>query len=153
VDFVHGVSLCQSTPLGIPTTLCDFHRTHDPDRDRSLLDQQPMSIENHPNIHAVKFMCELLDIILKGQVPTLNQMQIAFLTSLRGNGKELTPEEAKKRIGFDQLAELMRSKLQREVIDLNVEVTPELMCGFVCEVSSRLDRALGSSAQGNSTAN
>lgn len=100
-----------------------------------------MSIENHPNIHAVKFTVELLEIILGGNVPTINEMQVSYLTSLRGKAKEMTPEGARERIGFDQLAEMLRNKLYREHATNLADFPPELLVGFITEVSCRLDRA------------
>jgi hypothetical protein len=103
---------------------------------------RPMSIQAHPNLHAVRFLTMIAEPVLKDhRTPTDDELDQALRASLRGQATMDTP------IDWDGMKEsfreLMRScDAMREGIEAPNETRKRIVTSFVRELSCRLDEAV-----------
>lgn len=100
-----------------------------------------MSIDAHPNLHAVKLTVELCKIVFgEHRLPEESEVLIAYANSLRGKAK------AEYEIQIVGMIENLRVLLEvgfRQIKDgreeEGVDSLKRFIGSFVCEVSERLD--------------
>ena len=94
-----------------------------------------MSIERHPNIHAVQFTVDICDVYLtQNRLPTIAELRLFYERSLRGLA-------APGDIDFDVISLLFLRKCEAASRDQVIEI----ITYYVASVSHRLDEALGTS--------
>jgi hypothetical protein len=96
-----------------------------------------MSIERHPNIHAVKFATSLLDFIYRNhRAPAVHDIRSRFELALRGRGRPNIE------IGFDKLATEFHDIIVRR-LDLGTRSDcSACIIHFVEEIEAKLDAAV-----------
>jgi hypothetical protein len=99
-----------------------------------------MSIEAHPNIHAVRFLCDIAEAVLRDRrIPSDGELDRALRRSLRGKATMSTP------IDWPGLKESF-AILMEDVKKLDEEdgdkMRKRFITSFVCTISERLDYAI-----------
>jgi hypothetical protein len=104
---------------------------------------RPMSIEAHPNLHAVRFLCMIAEPVLKDRrIPTDEELDQALRASLRGEATMDTPIDWPGLKESFQLLMAEAPKITELPGQKSDEFRKQTITSFVREISCRLDDAI-----------
>jgi hypothetical protein len=98
-----------------------------------------MSIEAHPNIHAVKLGVGLMMEVIHGKVDPL---YVQHLFSLCVRGEAATTADIAKKVDLDGMVESLQLLVNECLKRDDKLAVGDYICSFCAELSDRLDRAV-----------
>lgn len=107
-----------------------------------------MSIEAHPNFHAVKFVTNIAGIWHSSKrLPTPDELRVAYRTSIRGRAEQRHEIDILLEEMIDSFQVIGKSALEAR----NEGFVVELIGSFARQASERLDEAVCKSQSTSST--
>jgi hypothetical protein len=99
-----------------------------------------MSETAHPNIHAVRFLCDIAEAVLRDRrMPSDGELDRVLRRSLRGQATMDTPIDWP---GLKESFWMLLEEANKMDGDEGAKLRKRIITGFVCQISERLDFAI-----------